>query len=418
MFSSRILPRAIVLGFLLFLSTPLRAQSLTDPSATIDQLETRLQAADKEAVAAAMTAWVDRVRAKEAELVTLVEKRSSTEGDAKSRLEEQIDALRVERDALADKAMVLVKAAKAQGVEGADANEAFLSGLSTHLDLKDPNALLTFALNWIKSPQGGIKWGLNILAFFAIIIGFKILSKIAGSVVAKTMKASRMEVSDLLRDFFINTVRKTVYFIGIMMALGQIGIDIGPLLAGIGVMGFVVGFALQGTLSNFASGIMILLYRPYDIGDVVSAAGATGKVTAMSLVSTTLTTPDNQIVVIPNSSIWGGVITNITGNDTRRVDLVFGIGYEDDIGLALRVLEDIVTNHPKVLKSPAPVVQLHELADSSVNFVVRPWSKTSDYWTVYWDVTKEVKERFDKEGLSIPYPQQDIHLHGLPTDAA
>ncbi len=418
MFSSRILPRAIVLGFLLFLSTPLRAQSLTDPSATIDQLETRLQAADKEAVAAAMTAWVDRVRAKEAELVTLVEKRSSTEGDAKSRLEEQIDALRVERDALADKAMVLVKAAKAQGVEGADANEAFLSGLSTHLDLKDPNALLTFALNWIKSPQGGIKWGLNILAFFAIIIGFKILSKIAGSVVAKTMKASRMEVSDLLRDFFINTVRKTVYFIGIMMALGQIGIDIGPLLAGIGVMGFVVGFALQGTLSNFASGIMILLYRPYDIGDVVSAAGATGKVTAMSLVSTTLTTPDNQIVVIPNSSIWGGVITNITGNDTRRVDLVFGIGYEDDIGLALRVLEDIVTNHPKVLKSPAPVVQLHELADSSVNFVVRPWSKTSDYWTVYWDITKEVKERFDKEGLSIPYPQQDIHLHGLPTDAA
>ncbi|HGY90049.1 MAG TPA: mechanosensitive ion channel [Planctomycetes bacterium] len=415
---SRIMSRAIVLGFLFFLSAPLLSQSLTDEAATIDQLETRLKAADKEAVTAAMTVWVDRVRSKEAELVALVEKRSSVEGDEKSRLEEQIDALRTERDALADKAMVIVKAAKAQGVDGADANEAFLSGLSTHLDLKDPNALLTFALNWIKSPQGGIKWGLNILAFFAIIIGFKILSRIAGKVVAKTMKASRMQVSDLLRDFFINTVRKTVYFIGIMMALGQIGIDIGPLLAGIGVMGFVVGFALQGTLSNFASGIMILLYRPYDIGDVVSAAGATGKVTAMSLVSTTLTTPDNQIVVIPNSSIWGGVITNITGNDTRRVDLVFGIGYDDDIGLALRVLEDIVTKHPKVLESPAPVVQLHELADSSVNFVVRPWSKTSDYWTVYWDITKEVKERFDKEGLSIPYPQQDIHLHGLPTDAA
>ncbi len=415
---SRILPRAVLLGLLLLASAPLAAQSLTDESATVEQLETRLKAADKEAVAAALTTWVDRVRAKETELVSLVEKRSSVEGDEKSRLEERIDALRAERDALAEKAGVIVQAAKAQGIEGAEEQEAFLSGLSTHLDLKDPNALLTFALNWLKSPQGGIKWGLNILAFFAIIIGFKILSRIAGSVVAKTMKASRMQVSDLLRDFFINTVRKTVYFIGIMMALGQIGIDIGPLLAGIGVMGFVVGFALQGTLSNFASGIMILLYRPYDIGDVVSAAGATGKVTAMSLVSTTLTTPDNQIVVIPNSSIWGGVITNITGNDTRRVDLVFGIGYDDDIGLALRVLEDIVTGHPKVLKEPAPVVQLHELADSSVNFVVRPWTKTSDYWAVYWDITKAVKERFDKEGLSIPYPQQDIHLHGLPTDAA
>ena len=130
----------------------------------------------------------------------------------------------------------------------------------------------------------------------------------------------------------------------------------------------------------------------------------------MSLVSTTIKTPDNQVLVIPNNSIWGGTIKNITGSDTRRVDMVFGIGYDDNPDKAAKVLEEIVTSHSLVLKDPAPVVKMHELADSSVNFVVRPWCKTSDYWTVYWDITKEVKKRFDAEGISIPYPQMDVHL--------
>lgn len=263
------------------------------------------------------------------------------------------------------------------------------------------------------SPTGGILWGLNILAFFVILILARIVANIGAKVVDKSIHASRMKASNLLKDFFVNSTRKMIFFAGVVMALGKIGIDIGPLLTGIGVLGFVVGFALQGTLSNFASGVMILLYRPYDVGDVVNAAGATGKVSEMSLVSTTLTTPDNQIVIIPNSSIWGGVITNITGNPIRRVDLTFGIGYGDDLGKAARVLTDIVTKNELVLKDPAPVIQLHELADSSVNFVVRPWAKTEDYWTVYWEVTRRVKERFDAESISIPFPQRDVHHHGL-----
>ena len=156
---------------------------------------------------------------------------------------------------------------------------------------------------------------------------------------------------------------------------------------------------------------MILLYRPYDVGDVVSAGGATGKVTEMSLVSTTLTTPDNQIVVIPNNSIWGGVITNITGNPTRRVDLTFGIGYDDDIGKAISILKEMVEGHEKTLSEPAPTIEVGELADSSVNIVCRPWTKTSDYWGVYWDLMRKVKERFDAEGISIPFPQRDVHIH-------
>jgi small conductance mechanosensitive channel len=188
-------------------------------------------------------------------------------------------------------------------------------------------------------------------------------------------------------------------------------VEIGPFLAAIGVIGFVVGFALQDTLSNFASGVMLLVYRPYDIGDVVNAAGVLGKVDAMTLVSTTLKTFDNQDVIVPNSSIWGGIITNITANDIRRVDMTFGIGYGDDIDKAQGILEDIIKKHPLVLKEPEFVIKLHELADSSVNFIVRPWTKGADYWAVYWDVTKSVKERFDAEGVSIPFPPRDVHMY-------
>jgi small conductance mechanosensitive channel len=156
---------------------------------------------------------------------------------------------------------------------------------------------------------------------------------------------------------------------------------------------------------------MLLMYRPFDIGDAVEVAGVMGVVDSMSLVSTTINTFDNRLVVIPNNSIWGGVITNITGNDTRRVDMVFGIGYSDDIDKASRILSDVIDSHEKVLRDPAPVIKVHELADSSVNFVARPWAQTADYWDVYWDVTRKVKERFDAEGVSIPFPQRDVHMY-------
>ncbi|MGD9314872.1 MAG: mechanosensitive ion channel, partial [Desulfobacterales bacterium] len=192
-------------------------------------------------------------------------------------------------------------------------------------------------------------------------------------------------------------------------------INIGPLLAAIGAAGFIIGFALQGTLSNFAAGIMILIYRPFDVDDLVDIGGTLGKVDAMTIVSTTLKTVDNQIVVLPNNMIWGDKIINITGSDIRRVDMVFGIGYGDDIAKAQKILEEILRNHEATLKDPEPMVKVHELGDSSVNFVVRPWVKTDDYWDVYWDVTRKVKERFDAEGVSIPFPQRDVHMHQVAT---
>ena len=164
--------------------------------------------------------------------------------------------------------------------------------------------------------------------------------------------------------------------------------------------------------------MMILLYRPFDVSDIVEAGGVSGKVSRMNLVSTTILTFDHQTMVVPNSKIWGDVIRNVTAQTTRRVDLIFGIGYGDDIEHAESVLNDIIEKHEKILSDPLPAVELHTLGESSVDFVVRPWVKTADYWRVYWDVTREVKRRFDAEGISIPFPQRDLHVYTESAPAA
>ena len=199
--------------------------------------------------------------------------------------------------------------------------------------------------------------------------------------------------------------------IGLVVGLSALEINIGPVLAVIGAAGFVIAFALQNSLSNFASGILMLVYRPFDTGDMINVAGTLGKVESMNLLSTQLRTPDNQLVIVPNNSVWGDVITNVTGITQRRVDMVFGIGYNDDTDKAQRILEEIVNGNEMVLKEPAAIVKLHELADSSVNFICRPWVRPDSYWDVYWDITREVKRRFDAEGVSIPFPQRDVHIY-------
>ena len=218
-------------------------------------------------------------------------------------------------------------------------------------------------------------------------------------------------VSQLLEDFLVKAVRWVVMALGIIMALAALEISIGPLLAVVGAAGFVIAFALQDSLSNFASGLMILFFKPFDVGNIVEAGGVSGYVTSMNLVSTTIKTFDNKKMVVPNNKIWNDVITNATGVETRRVDMEFGIGYADDIDKAQAILEEIATSHPKVLADPAPTIRVHTLGDSSVNFVCRPWARTEDYWTVYWDVTETVKKRFDAEGVGIPFPQRDVHLY-------
>jgi small conductance mechanosensitive channel len=213
----------------------------------------------------------------------------------------------------------------------------------------------------------------------------------------------------------LSSVRNLTIMLGILIALAQIGVSLGPLLAGLGIAGFIIGFALQDSLANFASGMLILLYRPFDVGDFVEAGGVRGTVANMSLVNTTFMTFDNQRLIVPNNLIWRSVITNVTAQRTRRIDLVFGISYEDDIEHAERVLQSIIDDHDAVLKDPEPLIRVLELGESSVNIGVRPWVKTADYWETYWELTKIVKLRFDKEGISIPYPQRDVHIKERPT---
>ena len=291
-----------------------------------------------------------------------------------------------------------------------------VSGFSQ--EISDPKTFLKTAKAWFFSKDGGILWLINIFKFMSIILIAWFISKLLSNAVSKGLAYSNNR-SKLLSDFIVNIVKKLVMLIGVLMALAVLGVNMGPVLAFVGAAGFVVAFALQNTLSNFASGLMIMLYRPFDIGDVVDVAGVIGTVKSMTLVTTSIMTADNRMMIIPNNTIWGSIITNVTHSDKRRVDLTIGIGYNESIDKAQKVLEDILSKHPLILKDPVPTVQVNELADSSVNFIVRPWTLTADYWTVYWEITRRIKVRFDEEGISIPFPQRDIHIvSSVETEAA
>ena len=283
-------------------------------------------------------------------------------------------------------------------------------------DIFQSKVALGLLQRWLDSGKAwlidqGPQLAFKVLVLVLILVLFSVLAKMAKKVASRALSSSRLRVSQLLRDLFVAMIGKIVFLVGLLIALAQMGIQIGPVLAGLGIIGFIVGFALQETLSNFASGVMILIYRPFDVGDAIEAGGVSGKVKQMSLVSTTITTFDNQRVIVPNKKIWGDVIRNINAEKIRRIDLLFGIGYDDDIDQAESILHAIVDNHELVLDDPAPVIRLHQLGESSVDFIVRPWVNSGDYWTAYWDITKAVKKRFDEEGISIPFPQQDMHVY-------
>ncbi len=283
-------------------------------------------------------------------------------------------------------------------------------------DLFDTKVVWSILTHWSNAAMDWLAGNatqhlFKLLIFVLILVFARALAKITRKVMRKAVASKNLRFSHLMQDFFVSMSGKFVWIIGIMVGLSQIGLNLAPVLTGFGIAGVIIGFALQDTLSNFASGMMLLIYRPFDVGDFVYAGGVDGKVSHMSLVNTTIRTFDNQIIIVPNSKIWGDVIKNVTHERIRRVDMVFGIGYADDLLKAESVLKDIITSHPAVLRSPEPMIKVHTLNTSSVDFIVRPWVKTDDYWDVYWDVTKEVKLRFDREGISIPFPQQDVHLH-------
>ncbi|PLW80017.1 mechanosensitive ion channel protein MscS [Candidatus Woesearchaeota archaeon] len=247
-----------------------------------------------------------------------------------------------------------------------------------------------------------------ILAIITLIIGLwiiRLLTKGMGK------GLTRKKVEPTLKGFLLsltNALLKVILFIAI---IGMLGVETASFVAVLAAMGFAVGLALQGSLSNFAGGVLILLFRPIAKGEFITAQGESGTVEAIQIFTTTLLTPDNKTIIIPNGALANGNITNFSREKRRRVDLVFGIGYDDNMKDAKKILTDIVSKHKKVLKDPEPFIRVAELGDNSVNFKVRAWVESADYWGVYFDITESVKEEFDKKGIGIPYPQMDVHLH-------
>jgi small conductance mechanosensitive channel len=350
----------------------------------------------------------------EGKSVTATDKTKEAKADLKTALIQHATDLMAERTALIDRFKVVLDELKAKGGETKEYDRYINAVSGIKVDVTDASATWTTITGWLKSAEGGLRWMKNIAQFVVILIVFYLLSIGTSKATEKAFARSK-NISSLLQEFFVVSARRLVLFAGFFVGLSALEVNIGPVLAIIGAAGFVIAFALQNSLSNFASGILMLIYRPFDVSDVVNVAGILGKVESMTLLSTQLRTPDNQLVIVPNNSVWGGVITNITGITQRRVDMVFGIGYSDDIDKAQKILEEIVNGHELVLKEPQAIVKLNELADSSVNFICRPWAKPENYWDVYWDITREVKRRFDAEGISIPFPQQDVHVYQQST---
>jgi small conductance mechanosensitive channel len=339
----------------------------------------------------------------------------------RANLLDYLTELRDQQTALIDRTNAVIAAYETKGgpVEEVEVYRQYVTAVSgIAVDVSDMEATLKTVGGWLLADEGGLRWLKNIALFITIVLVFMFLGRLLAKAVKRVMAKSR-QTSQLLGDFLVVSVRRLVLAVGVLIGLAALEINVGPLLAVIGAAGFVIAFALQDSLGNFASGILIMVFKPFDIGDLVEVGGVLGKVHSMNLLSVLIHTPDNKAVIIPNNNVWSDSITNVTGTDTRRVDLIFGIGYDDDIEKAQGILEEVVGEHPLVLKDPEPVISVHELGDSSVNFVCRPWVKTEDYWEVYWDLTRSVKQRFDKGGVSIPFPQRDVHVYNaLPQATA
>jgi small conductance mechanosensitive channel len=251
-------------------------------------------------------------------------------------------------------------------------------------------------------------YGLQVLGAIAtLIIGIwiaKWLAKIVGKVLNKR------SIDPTLTKFAVSLVKFALITFVIISAISQIGIETTSFVAVIGAAGLAVGFALQGSLSNFASGVMLMIFKPIKVGNYIEGGGAAGSVESIGIFVTTLVTPDNKVIYVPNSALTGTNITNYSAKDTRRVDMVFGIGYGDDIDKAKNVIKSVIDSDARILKNPAPQIVVSALADSSVNFNVRPWVNSTDYWGVYFDVTEQIKKNFDEQNISIPFPQRDIHM--------
>lgn len=387
---------------------------LDDPSIALDELELKVLPLTADELKSLSEAWLENAQAATAALTDkIIEIRNS--GDAVT------DKQRDERLSLAERRRQIFErfALVISSLEAKGGDPEFVESLRTYAaavaiqgsSRMTYRELADYLLKWLRSPDGGIQVIISVAVIVASLLGLLVVARVARGWALRFF-GRIPKLSKLLQGFLAMTVYWLVIAFGLMIVLGALGVDITPLFALVGGASFILAFAMQDTLGNLAAGLMIMINRPFDEGDYVTVAGVGGTVKHVSVVSTTVTTPDNQVIVIPNSKVWGDVITNVTASETRRVDLVFGIGYDDSIEEAQKTLEKVVNEHPKVLSDPPAVIRVNTLNDSSVDFIVRPWVNAEHYWDVYWDLTLQVKEAFDARGISIPFPQTEMRIRG------
>ena len=357
-------------------------------------------------------AWQSQLQEAMSEIASLKVAALDAEGDQAEALRHHIIELSNQRSVAVDRFLVLVNALEKKGGDPEAVKryrDYVRAALAAEWAATDLDTLASASWDWLTNWEGGLGILLRAALVIASLFLILIIARFVKGLVNRALKRAP-NLSQLLKDFLLKAVFWLTFAVGLMVVLGMLGVNITPLFAVLGGASFIIAFAMQDTLGNLASGLMIMINKPFDVGDLIDTNGVLGKVEAVSISSTTIRTVDNQLIILPNSSVWGSIITNVTFSPTRRVDLVFGIGYGDDMDKAGAILERLVAEHELILDDPEPVIRVHELADSSVNFIVRPWTKTEDYWTVYWDLTKGVKAAFDAEGVSIPFPQRDVHL--------
>ncbi|HKJ95453.1 MAG TPA: mechanosensitive ion channel domain-containing protein [Gammaproteobacteria bacterium] len=259
---------------------------------------------------------------------------------------------------------------------------------------------------WLAA--NGREFLLNVVAAVVVFVVGRWAAKLVRRVVVSLMRRARVE--ETLIGFGANIAYALIMAFVVIAALGQLGVQTASFVAIVGAAGLAVGLALQGSLANFAAGVLIILFRPFRVGDYIEAAGTSGTVNEIEIFQTRFTSPDNKVIIVPNAAITAGTITNYSALDTRRVDMVIGVHYDSDLATTKALLTEIVTSDERVLDEPAPVIVVGALADSSVNFLVRPWCKSSDYWGLLWDLNERIKNRLEEEGIVIPFPQMDLHV--------
>lgn len=262
---------------------------------------------------------------------------------------------------------------------------------------------------WVQIKTTGVDVAINVFVALLIFIIGRWIARAIVKAIRKMMQAQ--EADKILETFVSNLAYWVLMVFVIIAAINRIGIQTTSLIAIMGAAGLAIGLALQGSLANFAAGVLIVVFRPYRVGDFVEAAGIAGVVQQVQILTTVLKTGDNKQIVVPNGQIMGSIITNYSANDTRRVDMVIGVSYSDDLDKVRATIKELVDADERILKDPECLIAVGALADSSVNFNVRPWVNTADYWGVMFDLTEAIKKRFDKEGISFPFPQQDVHLY-------